>query len=208
MKYLAGLAIVLGTCMISSSCIKHEVVPAPTPKVDLPASFSALLDGNNYELINDVDGYFCKPDQAQEIYPSPQPSTVTYYSSIMSKEKLEFVKIEVGQLNFNAGSSTLPTLESFKTYFEGLTTVNYSTDAIDGVQIIYGDANGGLWYSDENMPNQSFEFTSVRQESDEDGDYMIFTANFSASLVDDIGNPTDTIQFDNAVFKGYFKRQL
>lgn len=207
MKYLAGLAIIIGTSIISSSCIKHEVVPAPLPVVDLPASFSSLLDGISYELINDVNGYYCEPTQKKEINPNPQPSTVIYYSAIKSAEKLDYVQIKIGKLKFNADSKNIPTVDEFTNYFNNIGTPDFSNDALDGVEIIFRDASGGIWYSDENMGDpQSFDFTSVKQESDEGGDYLIFTATFSASLVDDIITPTDTLRFDNAVFKGYFKR--
>lgn len=208
MKYLTGLAIIIGTTMLSSSCIKHEVIPAPSPMVDLPASFSAILEGNTYELINDVDGFYCKATQSLEINPTPQPSSAIYYSGIKSDEKLDYIQIGVGKLNFNADINSIPNLESFTNYFKDMTPPPFSKDALNGVEIIYRDGNNNPWISDENMGDpQSFDFTTVRQESDEDGDYIIFTANFSVSLVDNIDNPTDTIRFDNAVFKGYFKRQ-
>lgn len=211
MRYLTGLAIIIGTMMISASCIKHEVVPAPEPMVELPASFSAMLDGSSFELIKDVDGYYCLPDQSQQINSAPQKSTITYFSSIGSDNQGEkaFVQIKVGELQFTADASTLPTLDEFNTYFEEMSTVNFSNDASDGVQIIFGDASGNEWYSDEDMTeSQAFDFTSIKQDSDENGDYILFTANFHASLVDDVDTPTDTLKIDNAVFKGYFKRQL
>lgn len=207
MKYITGLAIIIGATMISSSCIKHEVVPAPSPMVDLPASFSSLLGGNSYELINDVDGYFCEATQSKEINPPPQVSTVIYFSAVKSAQKLDYLKIGIGKLNFNSDSKNIPTLDAFTSYFENISAPNYSNGSLNGVEITYRDASGGVWYSDENMGDpQSFDFTSTSQESDEDGDYLIFTANFSVSLVDDVTTPTDTIRFDNAVFKGYFKR--
>lgn len=208
MKYLAGLVILIGTSMISSSCIKHEVIPAPEEMVELPASFSASLNGNSYELINDVNGYFCKPAQFKQINPAPQSSTVIYTSSIQSAEKLDYIKIGIGMLEFNSDTKDIPTLTEFTDYFDfPIGEPVFSDYAIDGVEITYRDANNGVWYSDENMLDpQSFNFTSVSQESDEEGDYLIFTATFSASLVDDRATPTDTIRFDNATFKGYFKR--
>lgn len=207
MKYLTGLAIIIVTSMVSTSCIKHEVVPAPTPKIELSASFSASLGGSPYELINDVDGYYCEATQSKLINPTPQPSTVVYFSAIKSQQKLDYVQIGIGKLSFNAVTKSVPTLVAFTNYFKDMGPIAFSNDALNGVQIIYRDGSGGVWFSDENMTDpQSFALTSVSQESDESGDYTVFTANFSASLVDNIAVPTDTIRFDNAVFKGYFKR--
>ncbi|PKR81858.1 hypothetical protein CW751_00530 [Brumimicrobium salinarum] len=206
MKYLTGFTIAL-TVILFTSCVEHEVIPAPEPKVDLPVSFSANLQGAPYELIKDVDGYFCDATQAKEILPTPQPSKIIYYSSIKSDQKLDFVKIGLGKLNFNADANIDPALDAFTAFFNNNTNPDFKANADGGVEIIYRDSQGGVWISDENstLP-QDFTFTSLVQESDENGDYMKFTANFNVSLVDDLITPTDTIVFENALFEGYFKR--
>lgn len=206
MKYLTGFSIIVGL-FIFTSCIKHEVIPPPEPVVDLPSSFRALLQGSSYEIIKDVNGYYCDPTQAKEILPTPQQSKITYYSSIKSEQRLDFVQIAIGRLLFNADVNITPNIDAFTAFFNNTVTPNYSTAADGGVEIVYRDGQGGVWISDENsvLP-QDFTFTSLTQESDENGDYMKFTAKFNVSLVDDILIPTDTIIFQNAVFEGYFKR--
>src|SRR5690554_7078356 len=84
MKQFTGLSFILGMFMFTS-CIKHEVIPPPTPEVDLPASFTASLQGSSYEIIKDVNGYYCDATQAKEILPTPQPSKIIYFSSIDRK---------------------------------------------------------------------------------------------------------------------------
>jgi len=207
MKYLTGLSFVL-SILIMSSCIKHEVIPPPKPEVDLPTSFRSLLEGNPYEIIKDVDGYYCESTQKKEILPAPQPSSIVYYSSIKSEQKLDYIKIGIGKLNFNAGTNNdIPSLESFTTFFNSNLAPTFKKDAEGGVEIVYRDAQGGTWFSDENSTlTQNFTFTSLLQESDESGDYMKFTARFNVSLVDDLVTPTDTIVFENAVFEGFFER--
>ena len=206
MKFFKGLASLVGIAILAS-CIEHEVIPPPKPEVDLTASFSGQLEGSNYELIQDVNGYYCEATQAKEILPTPQPSTVTYYSAIKSDSQLDFIQIGIGKLNFNADNSIDPSVEQFTSFFNSNTSPDYSLDAESGVEIVFRDGQGNVWRSMEGTGEpQDFQFTSLTQESDENGDYMKFTAQFNVSLFDDIQNPTDTIVFENAIFEGYFQK--
>lgn len=207
MKFFKGLTSLFGIFILASSCVEHEVIPAPKPQVELNASFTAQLEGANYELIQDVNGYYCDATQAKEILPTPQPSTVTYYSAIRSDSQLDFIQIGIGKLSFNADNSIDPSLEQFTSFFNSNTAPTYSFEAEAGVEIIFRDGQGNVWKSMEGTGEpQDFQFTSLVQESDEDGDYMKFTALFNVSLFDDITAPTDTIVFENALFEGYFKK--
>ena len=47
----------IGTLFITS-CIKHEVIPAPEPQVDLDAHFEGLVGGSFIEYTENVDGYY------------------------------------------------------------------------------------------------------------------------------------------------------
>ncbi|HLV41040.1 MAG TPA: hypothetical protein VKY37_02085 [Brumimicrobium sp.] len=206
MRHLTGLSIILGL-FVFSSCIKHEVIPAPTPEVNLPASFSGFLEGSSYEIIKDFNGYYCDATQAKELLPVPQPSKITYYSSIKSDQKMDFIQIGIGKLIFNTDNVIVPKLEAFTAFFNNNVNPTYKLGANSGVEIVFRDSQGGVWISDENsaLP-QDFTFTSLVQESDENGDYMKFSARFNVSLVDNVTNPTDTVTFQNAVFEGYFQR--
>lgn len=206
MKFFRGLTSLIGIAILAS-CVEHEVIPAPKPEVELNASFSGMLEGAEYELIQDVDGYYCEPTQAKEILPTPQPSTVTYYSSMKSDSEMDFIQIGLGKLSFNADASIDPSLEQFTAFFNANTTPDFSLDAEEGVEIVFRDGQGNVWKSMEGTGEpQNFEFTSLVQESDEEGDYMKFVAQFDVSLFDDIQSPTDTIVFENAIFEGYFER--
>lgn len=208
MKYLTGLLIVFALGLLSS-CIKHEIIPPPSPEVDLPASFIGSLNGATYEIIKDVDGYFCKATQAKELLPTPQLSTVTYYSSLQSESKIDFLQIGIGKLEFNADYNIDPSLEGFTSFFMDNMTQNFSAGAESGVEIVFRDSQGKIWISDPDLPNQ-FVFTDLSQESDEEGDYMKFTAKFSTVLSLDVDeNDPDfgaTIQFENGIFEGYFEK--
>jgi len=204
MKIFKGLTILAGIALLSS-CIEHEVIPKPKKTVELNCSLNSTFQGSSYELIQDVNGYYCNPTQAKEILPTPQLSKIIYYSSIRSDEKLDFMQIGIGKLNFNADNSITPSLEQFTTFFNA--NPDYKADADGGVEIVFRDGQGDVWKSMEGTGEpQSFEFTSIVQDSDEEGDYLKFVATFSASLFDDLTTPTDTIVFANARFEGYFKR--
>lgn len=208
MKYLSGLTVVLAL-LLFSSCIKHEIIPPPSPKVDLPASFIGSLNGATYEIIKDVDGYFCKGTQTKQLNPTPQLSTVIYYSSLQSESKIDFLQIGIGKLKYNADYNIDPSLEDFNNYFNDNLSPNYSAGADDGVEIVYRDSQGMIWISDPDLPG-TFVFTKLSQESDETGDYMKFTAKFSAvlslSVDEDHEDFGSTIQFENGIFEGFFMK--
>lgn len=190
-----------------NSCIEHEVIPPPKPVVELECSFSATIDGAAYNLIEDVNGMRCESTKSKEINPPPQLSTATYNAIKSSDVQLDFVQVSLGKLNFNASEDPDPSLAQFETFFNSNVTPAFSEAANAGVEIVYRDAAGSVWFSNPTSPNpQNFSFISLTQESDEDGDYMKFHASFTCYMYDDIVNPTDSIHVENAVFKSYFKR--
>lgn len=197
------------TLLAFSACIEHEVIPPPRPVVDLECAFSALIDGTEYTLIENVGGLFCDPAKSKEILPLPQPSTATYYATIRSDDLLEldFIQVKLGKLLFNAEIAIDPSLEQFTEFFMDNLEPEYERDADGGVEIIFRDQNGGVWTSSPDGPaNQFFTFVNIEQESDEDGDYLKFIANFNTTLYDDIDDPTAEIEITNAVYTGYFQR--
>lgn len=206
MKVIKGIVGLLGVAVIAS-CVEHEVIPPPKEEVDLSCSFSATIEGDDYELIHDVNGYFCNPSQAKEILPTPQPSSVKYYSEIRSDAQMDFLKVGLGSLSFNADEDIDPTVEQFAAFFNSNMLPDFDEDAEEGVEIVFRDGQGTVWTSmDTTQEVQNFEFTSLVQESDEEGDYMKFTATFDVSLFDDLEQPTDTLVMENAVYSGYFER--
>ncbi len=206
MKVFKGIVGLFGVAVIAS-CVEHEVIPPPKEEVDLTCSFSATIEGDDYELIQDVNGYYCNPTQAKEILPTPQPSNVKYFSEIRSDAQLDFLKIGLGSLSFNADEDIDPTVEQFTAFFNSNTLPDFDENADEGIEIVFRDGQGTVWTSmDTTNEVQNFEFTSLVQESDEEGDYMKFTATFNVSLFDDLEQPTDTLLIENGVYSGYFER--
>lgn len=210
MKYFRGISVLL-TMVLLASCIKHEVIPPPKKVLNLPASFYCSKDGQTYELIKDLEGYYCYSSQAKAILPTPQLSEVIYYSALKSDNKMDYIQIGLGQLLYDANDHIDPTLDEFKTFFNANSNPVFKDNAVGGVEIIYRDASGRVWKSSETSTSpQSFTIESMQQSSDESGDYMKFTAKFNAWLYEFdpvAGTIIDTLVMQNAIYEGFFKRQ-
>ncbi|RYM35597.1 hypothetical protein ERX46_01000 [Brumimicrobium glaciale] len=210
MKYINTLSIILGVAFLTS-CVKHEVIPKPTYEAKLPISFTGNIQGANYTIIEDIKGFYCKPSQAKEILPSPQPSKIAYYSSLESGQQQDMIQVRLGKLIFSSNNADRPSIEDFNEFFKtGITTpIEYKTDSEDGVEVVFRDSQGTVWMSSEtSIFPQTFELSNLEEDSDEEGQYMKFVAKFSLSLYDNLLNPvlSDTIEIQNAIFQGYFKR--
>lgn len=206
MKNFSIFTIVVLTFGVQS-CVEHEVIPPPKPEVELECSFNATIDSNEYELIEDIDGFYCDPAQEKILLPNPQPSSVKYIAAVRSGEQLDYIQLKIGKLLFNADLSPDPTEEDFETFFSANPNPGYSIDAEDGVQIAFRDNAGNVWMSSPDSQDLLiFDFSSLEYASDEEGDYMKFIASFSCNLYDNIEDPTDTVVVENAIYKGYFKR--
>lgn len=202
---LLNLFVLSTTLLLFISCIEHEVIPAPQPVIELECSFSATINGNAYSLIENVGGMYCESTKSKEINPSPQLSTATYNAIKKSDIQLDYINVSLGKLSFNADND--PSLEQFSTFFNSNLNPNFSEGAVAGVEIIFRDADGSLWFSNPASTNlQNFAFTSLIQESDDLNDYMKFNATFTCYMYNNLANPMDSIHVENAVFKSHFKR--
>ena len=77
---------------------------------------------------------------------------------------------------------------------------------------MYTDVYGNVWTSRQgSVYPQDVEFIDIFQDSDETGDYSLFTCNYNCYVyrdyLDTLGNPvTDEISLTNCVLKGWFRR--
>ena len=195
------------------SCIEHEVIPAPTPQVDLACSFEGNIGGQFIEYTRFVSGY----DGVSDISIQSQfgTNTAQYSFAMMSDATPAFVRIRMGSLVWNDGSGTFrPDLSLFNSFFLTNTDPNYSDGSLNGFEVAYKTTMNTIFVSREgSVFNQTvvFDPNSVIQSSDETGDYSKFTCNFDCFVyrdyVDDLGVPqTDSILIQNAIYKGWFKR--
>jgi hypothetical protein len=190
--------------LITVSCIKHEVIPPPKPKVDLSSSFTADTSGFPLVYTKDVDGYFVEATNFRELQASPQLSNIVYYNTIRSTNYADLFRVSVGRAYWDAANGQFPSVSQFKLFFEGLSNPNFSDDGINGIMLEWRDSSNKLWRTREaSTQPQNFVFTSILQESDEIGDYVKFTSEFSAYLYSLDG--LDSIRFENGRYSSFFK---
>ncbi len=206
-KILLAAGIIAGS--LFSSCIKHEVIPAPEPKVDLYAHFAGDINGTPVEFTENVLGYANHTSKAKILLPSPSLSSAVYYSEMKSAETLVSIKVGLGSVMWDASTTSDPTLSLFNSFHLNNTTPVYSNNATSGFEVTYRDAANKIWTSKENSVNpQSVTFSALLQESDASGDYSKFTCNFSCYVyrTDPVTLLEDSVRIQSAVFKGWFQR--
>lgn len=199
-----------------AGCPKHEIIPAPTPKVELESHFIGIVNGTQIELTQNVDGYYLDATKVKYILPSPTPSKAIYYADMKSAQTLVSIKVGLGSATFDGSASGGdPSLSVFNSFFTSNTTPTYASMADGGFEVVYRDGSGAVWTSDPAQTPQDVVFTNIVQESDGSGDYSKFTCTFNCNVYREIPdtstpNPNDSITLSlpiqNAVLKGWFKR--
>jgi len=200
-----------------SSCIKHEVIPAPEPKVDLKASFEGNIGGQFTEYTQFVSGYEGISDIA--IQSSGGTSNAQYTFGLISTQSTAMVRIGLGSISWSSSLGTYrPELNLFNNFFLANTLPVYSNNALGGFEVVYRTQNDSVFVSRDNSTySQTVEFVpaSIVQGSDSSGDYSKFICKFSCYVYNDWvdmsgGAPgvpmTDSILITNAIYEGWFQR--
>jgi hypothetical protein len=209
---------IIGFTLVSlfSACIEHEVIPPPTNKVDLNASLVGYVNGTQFELTQNVDGYNAITEDTAVVIASPALSKVIYTSTFFSNQNAQSLSLMFGTLDYDASANTEPTLSMFNDWHmsnsgipilfkDKATMVNQS---VDGVQVTYTDNTGKIWYSRETDPGQIANFTILKQASDGTGDYSLFEVAFSCKVwyVDPQTSLESSLNITNAKYRAWFKR--
>lgn len=203
---VAGL---LSAGLILSSCIEHEVIPAPVPVVDLKCSFVGVINGTTVELTQNVLGYYCYTEKSKFIAPPPTLSSAVYSSEMSSSQTQTAIKVRMGSVFWDATTVNDPTLTIFNDFFLNNLNPTFSNDASSGIEIQYRDGAGKVWTSKANSVNaQNAVFSNIKQESDANGDYSQYSLNFNCYVYHfDVGlGELDSLPIQNAVLKAWFKR--
>ena len=216
MRFFIAFVILSAVALNMSSCIKHEIIPAPVNTVDLNASFNGYINGTQVEFTQNVYGYKGIADRDAYIYASPVLSKVIYSSTIRSAYSSQAIKVNLGSLDWDAAANTEPTLTMFNDFHSSNSGIalpfkDYSTlvnNSFDGIEVQYTDKNGVLWKSKESDPNQSAVFTVLKQASDNTGDYSLFECTFSCKVwTYDVQLAQDiSVNINNAVVRAWFKK--
>ncbi len=224
MKFKSILASTL-VIAASASCVKHEIIPAPEPKVELVCQFIGSIDNTNVEWNQNVSGFYCESSKSKLVPPTGL-STAVYYSEIKSTENLSAMRLSIGQMKWDANVTSDPDLNVFNAFFTSNMIPTYKLGAVltptnsAGFEVAFRDGNGDVWTSKDTDPANTIEFTNIVQESDKTGDYSKFVANFDCTVYHTFeiitpSNPPavgDTVWVEqslpvsNGVFKGWYKR--
>ncbi|WP_343606393.1 hypothetical protein [Fluviicola sp.] len=199
-----------------AGCPKHEIIPAPTPKVQLESHFIGTINGTQVELTQNVDGYYLDATKVKVILPSPTPSKANYFADMKSSQNLVSIRVGLGSATFDASASGGdPSLSVFNNFFTSNTTPAYAASADGGFEVVYRDGSGAVWTSDPTQTAQDVVFTNIVQESDGTGDYSKFTCTFNCMVYRQIPDTTTpdpndfitlSLPIQNAILKGWFKR--
>lgn len=216
MKTFKFAVIAFALVSLFSSCIEHEVIPPPTNKVDLNSSLVGYVNGTQFELTQNVNGYKATTSDTTVILASPALSKVIYSSTIYSAQNSQSLTLTFGTLDFDATANTEPTLAMFNDWhmINSGTPILFKDQAtmvaqsVDGVQVTYTDNTGKVWYSRETDPGQVANFTILKQASDGTGDYSLFEATFSCKVwyVDPQTSAATSLDITNAKYRAWFKR--
>lgn len=215
---LGAFALMLGV----SSCIKHEIIPAPEKEVELYSHVEGtVFDSPGTEWTQNVQGFYLDCGGTKLIQ-SSGPDKVIYFATMRSTDYTQYLKINIGSLIWDADVTPSPSLAQFNNFFTtpANMTPTYATSGDGGFEVVYRDQEGLLWISKDTDPG-TVEFTDIIQDSDRKGDYSKFTCNFTCNVYHTwyIGEPDPddpaTILtadkeksrvMDNVEFIGWFKR--
>ena len=219
---LIGSMIALGF----TACIKHEIIPAPEPKVELLCHFKGMIHGSPLELTQNVKGYTIETNKSITVPPFSL-ALATYYSGMKSSEDLVAIKISIGSMFWDGNGSDGPPSNVFNSYFTNNLTPLYAAGAITtptnpgGVEVSYRDGVGNIWLSKEtDNATNTMVFSNISQETDKTGDYSKYIAKFNCTVYHTFRvinqhpapTPNDTVynemalDISDAVLKGWFKR--
>ena len=209
-----------------TSCIKHEVIPAPEVKAELICNFTGSINGTDVEWTQNVGGIYLESSKSKIVPPMGMSSAI-YYSEIKSTENFTALRLNLGQMKWDANVTSDPTLNIFNAFFTSNPTPNYTLGAIStpapsaGFEVAFTDGNGDVWLTKDtdDGPN-TIEFTNIVQESDKTGDYSKFVANFDCIVyhtftiitpsvppaVGDTAYVEQSYPITNGVFKGWYRR--
>jgi hypothetical protein len=192
-------------------CIKPEIIPAPTQKVDLTAYFKGDINGTNIKWVQNVDDYDCFPTITKTtVQGTGQASKAVYYAEMKSESIKGSVRIGLGSVLWDYNLTENPTMKLFSEFMNQNTKPRYSKSGSYGFEVQYKDKLGRIWLSDSLTRGNSVQFIGVKQESDVNNDYSKFICRFNCKVyrtyIENLDTIKDSIEIKNAEFKGWFTR--
>lgn len=205
-----NILIALGSVLlVSIACNKREIIPAPVKKVALESHFSGKINGTDVEFTEDVLGYAGSSTNDLQVNALALDSAV-YYSTISSPSQSLSITVGHGSIQYDANSSSIPTLSLFNNFYTTNLTPVFSNNAKNGFIVQFRDGQGRTWKSNEAhiLPTESVLYSNVSQESDANGDYSRFKVAFNTYVYyfDNILLQMDSLAITNATYTGWYKR--
>ena len=183
-------------------CQKPEVIPTPTSTADLKVHFDGIINGNEVEWTKNVNGYYADQDQIVGYDSSAMQSKIQYYSYMRSEQNMSYIGMGLGSVNFDPAVATNVSQDVFFNFFKVTNAYPFSNGAKSGIEIVYSDASGQVFFSRESNPGTA-TFVSFDSQQDEKGDYVQFECQVDCTVY---ANDSTTANIQGAVFKGWFKR--
>ena len=94
-----GIFLFGALALFVGSCIKHEVIPAPEPVVELDCYFEGTIGGAYIEYTQNVTGYAPFPSIAKQTQFGV--TNAQYLFAIQSSQVIPKVQISLGSLSWN-----------------------------------------------------------------------------------------------------------
>jgi hypothetical protein len=195
--------------LILFSCIKHEIIPAPTKTVELKSFFKGKINGTDVTWLQNINDYDCLATNSKETFQElGKMSKAVYYADMQSLSKKSSIRIGIGSVLWDYTLADDPTKILFNAFMNANKNPSYSTGAKYGFEVRYKDAQGNEWYSDSaSVTPKNIEFTQVVQDSDEKYDYSKFLASFNCYVYRNQNDTLrDSIEIVDGQFKGWFVR--
>lgn len=213
MKNIKRYTIIALAAFSFFSCNKREIIPAPTPKVELKNHFIGTINSTEIELTQNVNGYEGSSDVRTIISPDALDSAI-YQSVFKSNDQMQSIKVLHGSILFDASANARPSLAYFNSFYRTNDQPTFSNLGYNGISIEYHDASGKMWRTNQlnTSPVENANYIFLEQKTDASGDYMKFKLNFNTNLyreeLDPISNTMveRMITITNATYTGWYKR--
>lgn len=138
--------------IITFSCNKREIIPAPEPKVDLKNYFYGRINGAEVELTQNVNGY-SGTSGVDLIINATSTDSAVYHSTFSSDQSPLSISVGHGSLIFDwTSGNERPSLSIFESFY--LASINqtplFSTNGLSGFTVTLKDGSGKEWKSNQN----------------------------------------------------------
>lgn len=203
MKRLPIIAVVLASLTLVA-CSKPDIVPAPDTRADTKIHFEGIVNGTDIEWTKNVNGYYAAPNSVLTYDSVSGSNAYQFYSFMQSDANLASFGLGLGSIIHDPEVSEKVSQDAFSRFFSTDSTYSFSTNALNGVEIVYSDASGRLYKSEEAFPG-TVTFKSFQLLQDNDGDYMQFEADVDCTVYS-FQEDTMTATIQGATFTGYFVR--